>query len=156
MTGAPSSSVGALVSVLERVDPEQLLASLCELGPLITPSPDAAALLAVRYVKHLVDSGRVGEARRFLDLIDSEGVMPSALVGWSDALRLPSARPGSRGTGADPTSNARWLRDHAHSYRGQWVALRQGALLGSGTSRRAVERRLRRGGGRVSFFRVPD
>lgn len=27
-----------------------------------------------------------------------------------------------------------WLRDHAHEYRGQWVAVNQGAFLGAATS----------------------
>jgi len=38
--------------------------------------------------------------------------------------------------------NNAWLRAHRHEYRGNWVALRAGVLLGADTSRVALHRRL--------------
>lgn len=39
-----------------------------------------------------------------------------------------------------------WLREHKHEYRGRWVALRGGALLGADKSRVALHRRLEQSG----------
>jgi hypothetical protein len=48
------------------------------------------------------------------------------------------APPVARVTPAAPVQGIEasriWIRDHADSYRGQWVAVRQGALLGAASS----------------------
>jgi hypothetical protein len=39
-------------------------------------------------------------------------------------------------------ANQAWLRDHAHEYKGQWVALQEGTLLAVGAAAREVWERL--------------
>jgi len=43
-------------------------------------------------------------------------------------------------------ASARWLHENAHAYRGTWVALADGVLLGSDASRIALHRRLEQEG----------
>jgi hypothetical protein len=44
------------------------------------------------------------------------------------------------------TLNNAWLREHKHEYRGKWVALRAGVLLGAHESRVALHRQLEQRG----------
>ncbi len=43
------------------------------------------------------------------------------------------------GTGKDMRPNSEWLKAHAREYRMQWVALRDGALLGASPSLKEVD-----------------
>lgn len=43
----------------------------------------------------------------------------------------------------DSKTNAKWLEEHSREYTGNWIALREGQLLGSDPSRVELTRRLR-------------
>jgi hypothetical protein len=57
-------------------------------------------------------------------------------------LYRPSAEDQSLGH-TDAESNGNWIRDHSADYAGQWIALREGALLDADPSRAKLTARLR-------------
>tara|TARA_B100001750_G_scaffold248031_1_gene276301 strand:+ start:3584 stop:4045 length:462 start_codon:yes stop_codon:yes gene_type:complete len=105
-----------------------------------------------RQVVTLLEGGRVQQARELAAGAGGE---------WAEVLRPPQVRVGRE---AAPGSEARfaadraWLRENgaAAEYRGKWVALRRGELLGADESRRVLHRRLQQTGSlhEVMFVRV--
>ena len=120
--------------------------------------PELAELLSERYVRALVDDGRINEARSFLMSLQRQDPRLEIVEQWKGALALPAAHAGESATGKDPRRDAEWLRVNHEGYAGSWVALREGELLDSDPDVRALARRLaaRCAGSNVAVFRVPS
>ena len=100
-------------------------------------------------VRDLLARGEVREARELV-----ESTPAAELDGWRSLLRPPSAtvRPAQGETGA--MENARWLKEHAAEYAGQWIALKAGELLAADLSRAELTRKLRAEGRLAGAFLV--
>ncbi|MBW2060561.1 MAG: hypothetical protein JRI95_03240 [Deltaproteobacteria bacterium] len=86
-------------------------------------------------VKDLVEDGRVVDARHLLSSIQVPPGLSTKLDTWRKVLAEPRTKPREIATGGDLKKDALWLRKNASKYKGQWVALKDGALLGNDTSR---------------------
>jgi hypothetical protein len=98
-------------------------------------------------LRRLVEAGRVDEARRRLGEAIAGGATASELGGWPAVLLshlLPERKAVSLpGTGrGDFVANMKWLDAHREEHRGEWVAMRDGALVDSDRSRAALTERL--------------
>lgn len=89
----------------------------------------------------LVTAGHIAEARQLVSLL-LQATPSGSLANWSKVLAPPSAHADTSATGPSFTSNAAWLRANAGAYSGQWVALRDGTLLGADESRVRLQRAL--------------
>lgn len=102
-------------------------------------------------VARLLEAGAVAKARRLLtDAPD--------LPVWREVLEPPRTRSRPATGRGDFPANTRWVEENRDQYRGMWVALRDGRLLASDLSRRALHRRLGEQGllGGVLFVRVGE
>jgi hypothetical protein len=96
-------------------------------------------------IRTLLEADRITEARQLVELLLKAS--PSLqLEQWAQMLAPPVAHSGEQETGTGSSSARQWLRQHAKEYAGQWVALREGALLGANTSRVALHQSLQRSG----------
>ena len=93
-------------------------------------------------IRGLVEAGRVDEARRLLREEQAKGTEATALGAWPELLAMPKAVARPRTGRADFLENMQWTRDHRAAHRGEWVALRHGALVDSDRSYRALHDRL--------------
>lgn len=100
--------------------------------------------LFVEQIKILVENGRISEARNMLATI-APGVSPR-LDNWRNVLAKPTVKVGETATGGTPKDDFLWLQKHFSEYKGQWVALKQGILLGSNKSRLELHRSLQQAG----------
>jgi hypothetical protein len=93
-------------------------------------------------IRRLVELGRVEEARRIVREELARGEQARELGRWPELLAMPKvvARP-KTGRG-DSLENMRWIEAHRDEHRGEWVALRDGALVDSDPSRIALANRL--------------
>ena len=82
-------------------------------------------------IKRLVEEGNVLAARKILTDIDTpSGVCPETDY-WRKILAEPEAAPGKTATGGGLREDSLWLEKYASAYKGQWVALKAGVLIGS-------------------------
>jgi len=100
-------------------------------------------------LRRLVEAGRVEDARLRLGEAIAAGATASELGGWPAVLLshlLPERKAVTRpGTGrGDFVANMKWLEQHREEYRGEWVAMRDGVLVGSDRSRAVLAERLDR------------
>jgi hypothetical protein len=97
---------------------------------MATPSsvqpPAPPPLSAVEHVRRLAETGR-GDAE---------------LDGWSQLLRPPLVKISPRRVGSDFGADNAWLRAPREAFLDRWVALRDGQLLDSDTTLRALMDRL--------------
>ncbi|MEO5729648.1 MAG: hypothetical protein ABI134_13620 [Byssovorax sp.] len=93
-------------------------------------------------IRSLVEAGRVDEARRMLREEMAKGTEAHALGAWPELLAMPKAVARPRTGREDFLENMQWTRDHRATHRGEWVSLRNGALLDSDRSYRALHDRL--------------
>lgn len=93
-------------------------------------------------LRRLVEAGRVEEARRLLREEQAKGTAAHALGAWPELLAMPKAVARPRTGREDFLENMPWTRDHRAAHRGEWVALRSGALVDSDKSYRALHDRL--------------
>jgi len=93
-------------------------------------------------IRRLVEAGRVDEARRLLRDEQAKGTEAHALGAWPKLLAMPKAVARPRTGREDFLENMQWARDHRAAHRGEWVALRNGALVDSDRSYRALHDRL--------------
>ena len=93
-----------------------------------------------RNIRNLVESGQVSEAR--LLLLSIPFGISSKLDNWRRVLAIPKARPGKAGTGVDIKQNSSWLLNNSGKFKGKWVALKEGRLLGSHESRIELHKQL--------------
>jgi len=89
-------------------------------------------------IRELVEQDRVDAARALLAEAVEKGNHGENLAGWQRVLAPAKAvRVGGK-KAPDPTPDFQWLKDHADSYRGQWVALLGGELLTYGPTLQKV------------------
>ncbi|MDM8548931.1 hypothetical protein QUF72_02590 [Desulfobacterales bacterium HSG2] len=105
-----------------------------------------------RHINALIEAGGcVLEARRIVSKI-RPGVSEK-LDYWKKVLAEPVARLSGPGSGGDMRKDMMWLENNADNYKGKWVALRDGVLLGSHESRAELRQILRQSGKlEKSFF----
>ena len=105
-------------------------------------------------IRTLVENGRVSEAQNILSKI-APGIS-SRLDTWRKVLTRPTVRLEETTTGGNLTDDTRWLQQHSMNYKGQWVALKQGILLGSHANRLELHRYLKQLGklAEAMFFRI--
>ncbi len=83
-------------------------------------------------IRRLIESGRIREARKYLNNLLTSGEWCPELESWRTVLEESVVTIESEATGeGDLKQNKQWLIQHAIEYQGQWVALRQGKLLDS-------------------------
>jgi hypothetical protein len=94
-------------------------------------------------IQRLVEEGRVRDARARVQGELDAGRGEAVRV-WAKILAPPVAEPGSVATGRDDARlNQGWLEKHEAEHVGEWVALRDGGLVDSDKSLRALRQRLR-------------
>lgn len=102
-------------------------------------------------IRELVESGRVGEARNFIETATGD------LGNWPDVLAPPRAIPGppkpASGRG-DLHINMQWLQAHREEYRGRWVAMRDGRLVDCDPDLLALRARLDTAGASACLLNV--
>ncbi len=96
------------------------------------------------HIRNLVEKGRVPEARNVLPVVRYKG--SERLNHWKKVLALPKATVKKSATGNDNRKNALWFRENAHKYKGKWIALKDGVLLGSHKSRIELHQNLKQAG----------
>jgi hypothetical protein len=101
--------------------------------PLRKPEPDNRSY--AERIRELVEQDRVAGARRLLAEALERGDHGEDLSGWQRVL-APAKFLGVRKAEPeiDRAPDFQWLSDHAHQFRGQWVALFGGELLAQGES----------------------
>jgi hypothetical protein len=108
-------------------------------------SPEAEEKLTLEeQVKKLVENGDIPEARNLLAAIPSG--ISQELDNWRRLLAPPKARAEKSASGGDTRKDIAWLENNAAEYRGKWVALKDGELLGSHESLLELHRLLKEAG----------
>jgi len=98
----------------------------------------------VEHVRRLAEAGLVDEARRFAEARSAEG--DTAMGGWAQLLKAPRVKTSPRRSRGDFGVDYAWLRDNREAFLGRWVALREGVLLDSDMTLRALLGRLTESG----------
>lgn len=97
-------------------------------------------------VKRLVESYHLHEARQFLEAV-SQTLGPSdKLAYWQRVLAKTKVLASTPASSVGNFANAAWLRHHARQYQDQWIALREGVLLGAHKNHRELSQQLRDSG----------
>ncbi len=75
---------------------------------------------------------------------------------WKKVLAVPVARPAGPGSGGDMRKDILWFEMNADNYKGKWVALKDGVLIGSHESRAELRISLKQSGRLfgTTFFRL--
>ena len=94
---------------------------------IITVDEESEELIVDR-IKTLVENGSIAEARKILSTIKSK--KSRHLDVWEKVLAKPKVKIEEKATGGDLTNDILWLQQNSSNYRGQWIALKQGELLG--------------------------
>lgn len=91
-------------------------------------------------IRRLVKEGYPREAKELAEKTP-EGLSPGL-----DKLRRFLAYPPrtfrSPATGKNFAADFKWIEEHYHEYQGQWVAIKDGALVDSDPSHKALQERL--------------
>ena len=93
-------------------------------------------------LREMVEAGRVGAARERLEKLSPTELEQPLLSKWAKALKLPIVRIGAPGNTSSISANAEWIRAHGQKYASQWVALRDGKLVGHQSSELALHKDL--------------
>ncbi len=91
------------------------------------------------------------------DNISKETVLQQ-IAGLEKKLRILKVRQEKKATGGNMVKNTQWLQRNAADYRGKWVALKNGKLLGSHEKQVELYWNLKQSG-RIAgsmFFRVEN
>src|SRR4030042_7079563 len=94
----------------------------------------------IKKIKILIEAGQVSNARFLLTSIPFG--ISSKLDNWRRVLAIPKAKPEKVATGVDIKQNSSWLLINSGKFKGKWVALKKGILLGSHESRIELHRQL--------------
>jgi len=106
------------------------------------------------YIKELIENSCVTEARRLVS--DIRPGVSEELDYWKKVLALPVARVTKPLADTDPKKDMLWIEKNADNYKGRWVALKNGELIGSHESYIELHRTLKQSG-RITgsfFFRI--
>jgi hypothetical protein len=107
-------------------------------------------------IKRLVEEGNVSEARSEVSRVPFGS--SELLNKWKLLLAEPTGKPEEVASGGRLRPNLVWLQGNSMRYKGQWVALKDGRLLGNNPSRLALRSSLKEAGGLkgAMFFRVEE
>lgn len=108
------------------------------------------------HVKKLVENGQIEDARNVLSTVQPG--ISRELDNWQRALSIPTAKVDKSSEGENVKEDARWLRNNSEKYKGKWIALKKGVLLGAHISRVELRSSLKQTG-KLSgsmFFRIDD
>ncbi|MDM8548947.1 hypothetical protein QUF72_02670 [Desulfobacterales bacterium HSG2] len=106
------------------------------------------------HIKMLIETSRVSEARRIVSAI-RHGVS-AELDYWKKVLAEPVVRVGKASADGDHGKDMLWIENNADKYKGKWIALKNGVLLGSHESHAELHQTLKKSGRLTGtlFFRV--
>ncbi|MGE0083810.1 MAG: hypothetical protein AB7S75_05255 [Desulfococcaceae bacterium] len=107
-------------------------------------------------IRKLAEEGDISEARSLLAEIPA-GLSPES-DRWRTVLSIPKVRQEESATGGNVLKNTQWLQNHAAAYRGKWVALKNGKLMGSHENQVELYRNIKQSGNIAGsmFFRVEN
>jgi len=104
---------------------------------------ESASLERVAHqLAELFSSGQVGQARAILAQLTRAQRNDQRIAKWERALSPPKVRLGEPGRTPSVEKNAAWLRSNGRAYAGQWVALRDGSLVGHHFDQAVLHREL--------------
>ncbi|UCH96032.1 MAG: hypothetical protein JSV88_04060 [Candidatus Aminicenantes bacterium] len=109
------------------------------------------------HVKKLVEEGQIEDAREVLSTIQPG--ISTELDNWQRALANPKAKLEKSAEGGESIKeDALWLQDNSDKYKGNWIALKNGILLGAHESRIELRRSLKHTGklAGAMFFRIDN
>lgn len=93
--------------------------------------------IAYRVALSLVEREQITLARKALDALPVRVLGDPTILRLRKTLAAPVTNTSEK-RDIDRTVDYQWIRDHAQDYRGQWVALDNGKLLGAAASLRAL------------------
>jgi|SRR5215467_6893821 len=93
--------------------------------------------ITYRVAVSLMESEQITLARKALTALPVGQLGDPMVVRLRNMLAIPITKT-SQKRDIDRTLDYQWIRDHAQDYRGQWVALDNGKLLGAATSLREL------------------
>lgn len=97
-------------------------------------------------IRRLVQNGSVEKARLVIQAAKISNNYTSRIAGWERVLAPPRTIVTEGSTGKNMSLNSEWLRENYDNYKGRWVALRDGQLIGSNPSRKELQLELRKKG----------
>jgi hypothetical protein len=108
------------------------------------------------HVKNLVENGQIADAREVLSTIPPG--TSTALDNWQRVLSNPKAKLEKSAGGENIKKDALWLQNNSDKYKGNWIALKNGILLGANESRIELRRSLKQAGklAGTMFFRIDN
>lgn len=108
------------------------------------------------HVKNLVENGQIEEAREVLSTIQPG--TSTVLDNWQRVLSNPKAKLEKSAEGENIKKDVFWLQNNSDKYKGNWIALRNGILLGAHKSRIELRRSLKRADklAGTMFFRIDN
>jgi hypothetical protein len=108
------------------------------------------------HVKKLVENGNIEDAREVLSTFQPG--TSTALDNWQRALASPKAKLEKSAGGENIKKDALWLQNNSDKYKGNWIALKNGILLGTHESRIELRRSLKQVGklAGAMFFRIDN
>ncbi len=83
-------------------------------------------------VRRLVELGEIQKARNIVSKFP--GGFSRHLDKWRTLLAKPKVVKKTAGPDQDVEANHRWIHHHSNNYRGKWVALKNGKIVGNNTS----------------------
>jgi hypothetical protein len=106
------------------------------------PSPHLGAAaknieIPYRVALSLMESEQITLARKALAALPVGQLGDPIIIRLRKMLALPVTKTSAK-RDIDRTLDYKWIRDHAQDYRGQWVALEKGELIGAATSLREL------------------
>ncbi len=107
------------------------------IGPIQTPYVDDVGVTCLRNI-----TGSMGRIRNWADRVEY-AVSDGGRSWYVDHEPLSVADPARANSLNDSKANASWLKENSASFRGQWIALKEGNLLGADPSRLELTRKLR-------------
>ena len=106
------------------------------------------------HVKKLVEDGRITEAREVMHFLQP-GTF-TELDSWQRALAYPKTKLKKSAGVKNIMKDALWLQENSDKYKGKWIALKNGKLLGAHESRIELRHFLKQAGklSGAMFFQI--
>ncbi len=108
------------------------------------------------HLKTLVENGQIEDARKVL-LTVQPGVSEE-LDHWLETLAIPKATVSNSATGGNIKDDILWIQHNSEKYKGKWIALKNGQLLGADESRIELHQSLKQASNLAgaTFFRIDN
>lgn len=136
----PLSKIGRLQESFELGLPEKLIEGW--LKEEKEPSVRAKMKVIEEQIQKLIENGDIALARKALSPV------PEGLSEQLDRCRRLLAEPvitsGGPASGKNFRKDFDWIEQHSRRYKGLWIAIKDGELLGSNRSRLSLQRELER------------